>query len=68
MIRMGHTDASADELHGFVDHESEHEDRRGSDTLVVRCALNDSTPQVEGILIAVRTLPLECPYSTVRKL
>jgi hypothetical protein len=50
MIRQGQTDASADELHGFIDHESEHEERRGSDTLVVRCALNDSTPQVEGIL------------------
>jgi len=48
MIRMGHTDASADELYGFIDHESEHEDRRGSDTLVVRCALNHSTTQVEG--------------------
>lgn len=28
-------------IHWFVYHESEHEDRKGSDTLVVRFALND---------------------------
>jgi len=44
MIRKGQPNAKADTLYGFVYHESEHEDRKGSDTLVVRFALNDSTP------------------------
>jgi len=44
MIHKGRTVAKAGSLNGLVYHESEHEDRKGSDTLVVRCALNDSAP------------------------
>lgn len=44
MIHKGQPAAKAESLHDSVDHESEHEDRKGSDTLVVRCALNDSAP------------------------
>jgi hypothetical protein len=48
MISKGRTNAKAEGLYGSVDHESEHEDRKGSDTLVVRLALNDSAPWVDG--------------------
>lgn len=44
MIQKGQPNAKADRLKWFLYHESEHEDRKGSDTLVVRFALNDSTP------------------------
>jgi len=42
MILKGQSNAKADRLYGLIYHESEHEDRKGSDTLVVRFALNDS--------------------------
>jgi len=42
MIQKGRPNAKADRLNGLIYHESEHEDRKGSDTLVVRFALNDS--------------------------
>jgi len=51
MIHEGRPKAKADGQYGFLDHESEHEDRRGSDTLVVRFALNDRTPQLSGLLL-----------------
>jgi len=44
MTLKGRPNAEADTLDGFIYHESEHEDRKGSDTLVVRLALNDSAP------------------------
>jgi len=44
MIQKGHSNAKAGLLEVSVYHESEHEDRKGSDTLVVRFALNDSAP------------------------
>jgi len=44
MILKGRPNAKADILEGFVYHESEHEDRKGLDTLVVRSALNHSAP------------------------
>jgi len=47
MIHKGRPIAKADSLNGFLYHESEHEDRKGSDTLVVRLALNDSAPWTE---------------------
>jgi len=56
MIHKGHTTAKAGSLYGSVDHESEHEDRKGSDTLVVRPALNDSAPWAEG-----QRLPYQAP-------
>jgi hypothetical protein len=42
MIQKGQPKAKAGTSYGLVYHESEHEDRKGSDTLVVRFALNDS--------------------------
>jgi len=46
MIQKGQTIAKAECMYDFLYHGSEHEDRKGSDTLVVRSALNDSAPWV----------------------
>jgi len=66
MIRKGRPKAKADDLSGFVDHESEHEDRRGSDTLVVRPALNDSAPRAEGPRLPLGPLPRDSSLNGVK--
>jgi len=47
MIKQGQSVAKADDSYVFLNHGSEHEDRRGSETLVFHFALNDRTPSVD---------------------